>query len=318
MTGGCTNWVLDAQTGRWQRRKRPRRAKWSFIRNTATALLFEPAIATTHADGNTSTDLIYVKHDTTPVDTNVSLTRIELKDRFYPFFVTLCLKTYANEDVIEEWTEIRHEEDGPVVLYRFASSAPRVKAKEYWLTQIEGDYSHEATLVEEKLTPGIKVLDSKIGVRASRFRTPSFLLSLDGPGREDKGEVYGGSLEWSGSYQMAFEVDWDNRLRALSGINPFGSQYHLERGKPFVTPGMLWTWSGEGKGRVSRNLHRWARRYGIRDGDKPRPVLLNNWEATYFGFDENKIVSLLDGAKELGVELFLLDDEWIWQQAPAQ
>ncbi len=278
--------------------------------------ILEPAVQATHADGNTSTDLIYVRHETTAVDTNVAVTRIELKDRFYPFFVTLCLKTYASEDVIEEWTEIRHEEDGPVVLYRFASSAPMVKAKEYWLTQIEGDYSHEATLVEEKLTSGIKVLDSKIGVRASRFRTPSFLLSLNGPGREDKGEVYGGSLEWSGSYQFAFEVDWDNRLRALSGIKPFGSQYHLERGKAFITPGMLWTWSGEGKGRVSRNLHRWARRYGIRDGDKPRPVLLNNWEATYFGFDENKIVSLLDGAKELGVELFLLDDGWFGNKHP--
>jgi alpha-galactosidase len=79
---------------------------------------------------------------------------------------------------------------------------------------------------------------------------------------------------------------------------------------------MLWTWSGAGKGQVSRNFHRWARRYAIRDGDKPRPVLLNNWEATYFDFDEKKIVSLFDGAKELGVDLFLLDDGWFGNKYP--
>jgi hypothetical protein len=109
------------------------------------------------------------------------------------------------------------------------------------------------------------------------MRKPSFLLSPDGPAREESGEVYGGTLAWSGSFQLAFEVDWANRLRALCGINPFGSEYRLARGRLFKTPAVLWTWSGEGKGRVSRNFHRWARRYGIRDGDRPRPVLLNNW-----------------------------------------
>ena len=79
---------------------------------------------------------------------------------------------------------------------------------------------------------------------------------------------------------------------------------------------MLWTFSDHGKGQVSRNFHRWARKYGVRDGDTPRPVLLNNWEATYFNFDEEKIVSLFDGAKELGAELFLLDDGWFGNKHP--
>ena len=79
---------------------------------------------------------------------------------------------------------------------------------------------------------------------------------------------------------------------------------------------MLWTWSDHGKGQVSRNFHRWARRYGIRDGDKPRPVLLNNWEATGMNFDEKTIVSLFDGAKELGADTFLLDDGWFGNAHP--
>ena len=276
----------------------------------------EPALQATHADGNTSSALVYVRHQTTALDSGVSLTRIELKDRFYPLFVTLCLKSYGQEDVIEQWTEIRHEETGAVTLYRFASSAPILKGKEYWLTQFQGDYSREATLAEEHLGPGLKILDSKIGVRASRFRIPSFLLALNAPAKEEVGEVFGGSLAWSGSYQLAFDLDWNNRLRALCGINPFASQYHLKPGRTFTTPAMLWTWSDQGKGQVSRNFHRWARRYGIRDAPQPRPVLLNNWEATGFKFDEPTIVSLFDGAKEIGAETFLLDDGWFGNRHP--
>ena len=276
----------------------------------------EPALQATHADGNTSTALAYVRHQTTLLAAGVSLTRIELKDRFYPFFVTLCLKSYSQEDVIEQWAEIRHEETGAVTLYRFASSAPILKGKEYWLTQFQGDYSREASLAEERLGPGLKILDSKLGVRASRFRIPSFLLALNAPAKEEAGEVLGGSLAWSGSYQLAFDLDWNNRLRALCGINPFASQYHLQPGRTFATPAMLWTWSGQGKGQVSRNFHRWARRYGIRDAAQPRPVLLNNWEATAFNFDEPTIVSLFGEAKEIGAETFLLDDGWFGNRHP--
>jgi alpha-galactosidase len=287
-----------------------------FLPAYGDGFILEPAIQATHADGNTSTDLIYVSHETTDDGADVSTTRIALKDRFYPFFVTVFLKAYKSEDVIEQWTEIRHDEDGLVTLSRFASSAPTIKGQNHWLTQFHGDWSREAEMREEHLAEGIKILDSKIGVRASQYRIPSFILAQDGQAKENRGEVYGGSLEWSGSYQLAFEVDWKERLRVLAGINPFGSQYHLSRGRAFVTPGMLWTWSDQGKGQVSRNFHSWARRYGIRDGAKPRPVLLNNWEATYFNFNEQKLVSLFDQARDLGFELFLLDDGWFANKYP--
>jgi alpha-galactosidase len=278
--------------------------------------ILEAAVQAIHADGNTSTDLAYESHDTAKVDDNVTITTIKLKDPAYPFFVTLFLKSYAAEDVIEQWAEIFHEEDGPVTLQRYASSAPVFKSESYWLTQFQGNYMREVELVEENLKPGLKILDSKIGVRAHQMRNPSFMLALDGPAREDAGEVIGGTLAWSGSFQFAFDIDWNNRLRALCGINPYGSTYKLARGKVFKTPAMLWSWSDAGKGQVSRNFHRWARNYGIRDGHKSRPVLLNNWEATFMDFDEQKIVSLFDGAKELGVDLFLLDDGWFGNKHP--
>src|SRR5829696_5440597 len=327
-TAGSSLTLLVAADGRVYQTGygRPRRAGAAPARPPAredefhpaagNGFILEPAVQAVQADGNTSTDLVYVGHETDAVDDDVTLTRVSLKDGSYPFFVTLNLRAYRREDVIEQWAEIRHEEAGPVTLARFASSSPLLKADAYWLTQLQGNYMREAELVEERLTPGIKVLDSKLGVRAHQMRNPSFLLSLDGPAREESGEVYGGTLAWSGSFQLAFEVDWTHRLRALCGINPFGSEYRLARGKVFKTPAMLWTWSGEGKGRVSRNFHRWALRYGVRDGDKPRPVLLNNWEATHMDFDEQKIVSLFDGARELGAELFLLDDGWFGNKYP--
>jgi alpha-galactosidase len=287
-----------------------------FYPQSGNGFILQPALQVRHPDGNTSTDLIYLKHATSAVDSNVSLMRIELRDPAYPFFVTLCLKSYREEDVIEQWAEILNEDDGVATLHHFASASPVLEAKEYWLTQFHGDYKHEATLSEEELSPGIKILDSKIGVRASRFCIPSFIVSLGGAAAEETGEAIGGSLKWSGSFQLAFEVDWKNRLRALCGINPFGEQYKLKRGDTFTTPAMLWTWSDHGKGQVSRNFHRWARQYGIRDGEKPRPVLLNNWEATDMNFNEGLIVSLFDGAKEIGADTFLLDDGWFGNAHP--
>lgn len=278
---------------------------------------WQPALQATHVDGNTSTDLRYLKEDTKMLNKNVTLTRIELKDSYYPFYVTLCLKSYRSEDVIEEWAEIHHEENGVVVLRDFASSALLVPpAKGYWLTQFYGDWAHEATMAQEKLDPGIKILDSKLGVRASRFRFPSFILSLNGPARERTGEVIGGSLAWSGSYQLAFDMDSHHHLRAVCGINPFGETDHLQRGEVFKTPAMLWVWSDHGTGEMTRKFDNWARHYGIRDGRQPRPVLFDNWEATGFNYNQKTLVSLMGDARTVGIDTFLLDDGWFGNAHP--
>lgn len=281
-----------------------------FYPAAGNGFIAEPALEVVHADGNTSTDLYYQGHETKSVDVNMDQTVIRLKDPQYPFFVDLYIQSYKKEDVLEIWTEIYHQEDNHVTLHKYTSASPVLSAKEYWLTQFCGNYKREATLVEEKLSPGIKVLDSKLGVRAHQMRIPSFMLALDQAVNEDEGEVYASSLSWPGSFQLAFDLDWNNGLRALSGINPYMSAYTLEKDEKFKTPVSVWTYSRSGKGQASRNLHKWAVRYTVRDGYKERPTLLNNWEATHCDFDEKKIVSLFDGAKEIGIELFLLDDGW--------
>ncbi len=272
---------------------------------------FEPALRVTHADGNTSTDL-----RVTNVSTAQDSTVIELKDPAYPFFVDLHFHSYPGQDVIESWTEIHHDEPGSVTLEQFASSSPDFGKGDHWLTQFHGDWADEVNMAEEKLSYGIKTLDSKLGVRADQFRAPWFLLTKDGPAKEDSGEVFGGSLTWSGSYAFTFEVNQENRLRAICGMNPYASAYHLKGGEPFATPKMVWAWSNHGTGQLSRNLQHWVREHALRNGDTPRAILLNNWEATYFTFDEKKIVSLLDGAKAIGMELFLLDDGWFGRKYP--
>ena len=136
-------------------------------------------------------------------------------------------RPHYDEDVIEEWTEIRHQESGPVTLQRMASTSLLLTTNVY-LTHFFGDWAKEMlTPITEQITPGTKVLDSKLGVRADQFQNPSFILSLNGKATETNGEVLAGSLAWSGSFQCEFD-DNGQGIRALCGINPFASAYHLK------------------------------------------------------------------------------------------
>ncbi len=149
--------------------------------------LVEPAISVTHADGNNSLDLQYVSHSVSQVSAGVSLLSIRLKDPVYNFEVTLFYKSYFNEDVIEQWSEIKHTEKGNVVLQKFASANLHLKAGSYWLNQYHGDWAKEMQPEESKLTHGIKTLDTKLGTRANLFQPSVFMISLDKPATEDQG-----------------------------------------------------------------------------------------------------------------------------------
>jgi alpha-galactosidase len=286
-----------------------------FYPQAGDGYVWEPALQVVHADGNTSTALHFESITRTNETPDIQLTQIQLRDPAYPFEVTIFFRAHRDEDLIEQWAEIQHQEPKPVVLERFASSSLLLTTNVY-LTHFFGDWAKEMlSPITEKITPGIKILDSKLGVRADQFQNPNFILSLNGKATETNGEVLAGSLEWSGSFQFAFENNSEG-VRALCGINPFMSAYHLKPGETFTTPKMIWVWSDQGLGDMSRKFHRWARDFGMRDGHKARAVLLNNWEATGFDFDFNRIAGLFKPAKELGVELFLLDDGWFGNKYP--
>ncbi|HVG14063.1 MAG TPA: alpha-galactosidase [Chitinophagaceae bacterium] len=276
---------------------------------------FEPAIRMVHADGNPSLELQYVSHTTTKKD-NVATTDIILKDPVYPAQVTVHYTSYFNEDVIKSWTEIKHGEAKPVLLTQYASSLLHFNADEYWLTQFHGDWAREVQMKEEKLTNGIKTLESKLGTRTNFYQTQAFFLSLNKPSTETEGETVAGTLAWTGNFQYIFEVDQRSGLKVRSGINPFASEYSLQPNETFTTPEFIFTYSANGKGQASRNLHRWARSYAVLDGNKPRMTLLNNWEATHTTFNEKRLVELFDEGKKLGIDLFLLDDGWFGNKYP--
>ncbi|AXY73528.1 alpha-galactosidase [Paraflavitalea soli] len=296
-------------------------ADYTGVNNAAYATagsrnLFEPAIAVTHADGNNSLDLQYVRHETKKLDDNTSLLTIYLKDPAYNFEVTLYYKSWFNEDVTEQWSEIRHNEKGNVLLNKFASAGLHLKAGSFWLNQFHGDWAREMQPEEARLTHGIKTLDSKLGTRTNLFQPPVFMVSLDQPATEEEGTVLYGALEWSGNFRIDLELDNQDNLRIIAGINNYASPYTLKPGEVFTTPAFLSVLSTHGKGEASRKLQQWARNYKILDGKGTRLTLLNNWEATYFDFNEAKLKELLKDTKKLGVDLFLLDDGWFANKYP--
>ncbi len=278
--------------------------------------LLEPAITVTHADGNNSLDLRYVSHKVSEVSDGVSLLSILLRDPVYNFEVTLYYKSYFKEDVIEQWSSVRHHEKGNVILYKYASANLYLKADSYWLRQYHGDWAKEMQPEETRVTHGIKTLDSKLGTRTNLFQPSVFMISLDKPATEDEGSVLYGSVEWSGNFRVDLETDPQDNLRIIAGMNNYASPYTLKPGEDFVTPAFLYTFSDKGKGDASRKLHSWARNYKLADGKGSRLTLLNNWESTYFDFNETKLAELLRDTKKLGVDLFLLDDGWFGNKYP--
>ncbi|MGZ3812656.1 MAG: alpha-galactosidase [Mucilaginibacter sp.] len=284
--------------------------------SSGTSNLLEPAISVTHADGNRSLDLQYVSHSVTRINDDVNLITISLKDPVYDFEVILYYQTYFKENVTEQWSVIKHHEKKDVVLNKYASANLYLQGGSYWLKNYHGDWAQEMRPEEQKLTHGIKTLDSKLGSRADLFQPPVFMISLNKPATEDEGEVLYGNIEWSGNYRIDMEVDPSNNLRLIAGINNYSAEYTLKAGVEFTTPKLVYTLSSKGKGEASRNLQSWARKYKIVDGNGPRLTLLNNWESTYFNFDETKLSNILKDTKSLGVDLFLLDDGWFGNKYP--
>ena len=279
---------------------------------------FEPALHVEHSDHNSTCDLKYVGHEVSTNADGATLTTITLADEVYPTTVKLVFTAYADNDIIMEHTAITNGEKKPVVLHKYASSLLTFDRSKYFLTEYSGDWAREVAKSETQLTFGKKVLDTKLGSRASMFMPSFFQLGLDSPAAENSGEVLVGTLSWTGNYRFTFEVDQNGRLRLLSGINPYFSQYTLKAGEAFTTPEFVFTVSDCGMGKAMRNFHRWSRDFMVKNGNGDRITLLNNWEATGFDFNEDKLVNLMDDAVKMGVDMFLLDDGWFGNKYPRE
>lgn len=275
----------------------------------------EDALAVCHSDGNMSTALV-VTGCTKRQDGDQTITRISMQDTVYPLFVDVCYRTYDGSDVIETWSEIRHNEKKPVDLSRFASAYIPIHRGNVWLSSFNGSWANEARLVEQPLVPGMKTIKNKDGIRNSHTSHAEIMLSLDGKPCENSGRVIGAALCYTGNYLLRIDTDESDFHHFFAGINPDNSVWHLAPGEIFQTPELALTFSAGGVGQVSRNFHAWARDYKLINGDKPRKVLLNSWEGVYFKINEDGMNRMIKDIADLGGELFVMDDGWFGGRYP--
>ncbi len=243
-------------------------------------------------------------------------TEIRLVDPDYPLEVRLYFDS-ENHGVLRQWVTVTNRQPDAVTLFEVAAASPLLGAASPHLTHYGGgDWSAEWTTTTELLTPGTKLVDSRGGVQPHLRACPFFLLAPEGPPQEASGTVVAGALAWGGNMRFAFERTTAATVRAWCGHNPMAAEYVLDPGSTFSTPEQIWAWSSEGVGPLSRRFHRWVRAGAVRDGDELRPIVVNNWEATFFSFDTNRLLGLIDEAADLGAELFLLDDGWFGTSHP--
>ena len=208
-------------------------------------------------------------------------------------------------------TKFVHKGKEKIVLERAMSASVEFLDMDYEMVQLSGGWSRERYVKNRKLEMGIQSIQSLNGTCCGAEHNP--FLALKRPHTtESQGEVYGFSLVYSGNYLGQAEVSTFDMTRVMMGINPEDFSWELKSGESFQTPEVVMVYSDKGLNKMSQTYHRLYRKRLMHGEwrDKARPILLNNWEATYFDFNEEKILTIAKKAKEAGVELFVLDDGW--------
>ena len=236
--------------------------------------------------------------------------RITLIDGAAKLRAKLFLSAYEECDVIAQRIEYENCGAEPVVLQRAMSAQLDLPVAGYTLTTFTGAWAAERKITERALCAGIFVNDSKLG--ASSAKANPFVMLSEPGADEERGRVYGFNLVYSGNHAEIFEQSFNGTTRAVVGINPSGFSWTLEPGARFETPEAILSYSEEGFGALSRNMHRFVRWFIVRGEwrDRERPVLVNNWEGTWMDFDEKKLLAIAREGADAGAELFVMDDGW--------
>lgn len=277
--------------------------------------LRELALRATHADGAVGTRLVVDAISAVEHDDGVDHT-VVLRDRVAPLEVTLRWRTWPAHGLLEAASEARNLGDDAIVLHQLASASPALPAPGAHLQHWGGGWANEWTPTVEPVTTGTKVLASAGGVRSSLHLAPLLLWSLDGPPAEEEGEVLAASLRWGGDVRWAAERTVHDQARLVVGVQHVGAARVLDPGAAWASPPALLGWSDAGVGPISRRLHRFVREHVVRDGERPRAIAFNNWEAMGFDLDTDAVCEVIDGAADVGAELFLLDDGWFGTAFP--
>ncbi len=283
-----------------------------------------PAVELRQPNGSRITSFVYHSHTVAPgkpaldglpatyceQDSEAETLTIRLQDELLNVSVYLNYTLFANHPALARSARIVNEGGLELHLTHAMSLSLDLPDREYELLHFSGAWGRERHLKVRRLEQGVQSVESLRG-HSSHNHNPFVMLRRPGTD-EDQGEVLGFSLVYSGNFLAQAEVDTWDTTRITLGINPFGFDWKLEPGEGFQTPEAVAVYSHQGMGAMSRTFHTLYRSRLARGEwrDRPRPILINNWEATYFNFDEDKLVSIAQAAKWDGVELFVLDDGW--------
>ena len=243
-------------------------------------------------------------------DTEAETLELELRDEKTQLIVTLQYTVFEQLDAITRSVHFRNGGTEPMQLGRVLSASVDLPHAEFDWLQLNGAWAREGHLCRTGLHHGIQATESRRG--ASGHQQNPFIAILSKGATEDTGEVRALSCLYSGNFLAQAEVDSFGSTRVQIGINPFNFSWNLEPGKTFQTPEAVLVFSDQGLGGMSRIYHRLYRTRLCRGTwrDLPRPILLNNWEATGCDFTAEKITAIATEGRKLGIELFVLDDGW--------
>ena len=276
-----------------------------------------------HGDGSYALDLRYVSHEIVkgkygleglPAmyggNETAETLRVVLKDRTKEFFVTLLYGIYEELDIITRACLIENREEETAVMDKAVSMSMDFLTADMDIYTFNGRHEMEREVERRRLGRGVASVGSVRGT-SSHQHNP-FVILCRPDTEEEHGECYGFSYVYSGNFLAEAEISQLDRLRFTMGIHPSRFRILLEKGRVFTMPEVIMSYSGSGLGRLSIQFHRAIRNYLCRGKYKNsrRPVLINNWEATYFDFTGEKLISIAEEAAKLGIEMLVMDDGW--------
>ena len=283
-----------------------------------------PAVELQFSDGTSATDFRYESHNiyagknklnnlpaTYVEDENEAMTlELTLVDSLKNVKLILSYSVFEAFDAITRSVKIINESNEDVNINRVLSANVDFRDSDYELLQLSGAWARERHIIRKEIRSGSQSIESRRG-SSSHAQNP-FMALVRKDTTEQHGEVYGFSLIYSGNFLANVEVDMYENARAQIGINPFDFTWLLKSKEEFTAPEAVLVYSNEGLTGMS---HIYNCLYGKRlckgkYRDEVRPILINNWEATYFDFNETKIKEIAREATNLGMELFVLDDGW--------
>lgn len=284
----------------------------------------EPAFQITNPNGSRITNLNFVNarvvdgksrlaHLPSTFDENAddaqTLT-ITLEDKPTSLKVELFYTIFPHQDVIVRSARFTNNGDDAVDINRALSAQLDLPDHDYDLMTFAGSWARERHLVRRHLTPGLQGVES-LRTASSHQENPFFMLARPHTDN-DQGAVYGFNLVYSGNFTDIVDVDQFGTARVLTGINPQEFGWHLKPGSSFQTPEAIMSFTTNGMNQLSQQMSAFYQHHLVnqRFSRELRPILINNWEATYFDFDQEKLMKIADKAHDVGIEMFVLDDGW--------